>query len=94
MAYSLPVVTLLLHGQREIVSDETGIRVPITNPEQVTDQLARAIEWMHAHPEARLEMGRTARLRAQRYAWPVRVQYIVDHWYRRPAENLATVPAA
>jgi glycosyltransferase involved in cell wall biosynthesis len=92
MAYSLPVITLLLHGQREIVSDDTGIRVPITTPEQVTDQLARAIEWMSAHPDARLEMGRKARERAQKYAWPARVRYVVEHWYGQPAVELESMP--
>lgn len=92
MAYSLPIVTLLIHGQREIVSDETGIRIPMTNPEQVTDQLARAIEWMLAHPEQRGEMGRKARDRAQKFAWPARVKYVVENWYGKPVQRMETLP--
>ena len=81
MAYSLPVVTLDLHGQAEIVSDASGIRVPVTDPETVTDQLARAIEWMAAHPHERLVMGRQAYEFALTQLWETKVRLFVDEWY-------------
>ena len=81
MAYSLPIVTLNLHGQAEIVSDQTGIRVDVTTPEQVTTELARAIEWMAAHPQERLMMGRAAYAFSLTQLWDTKVNLFVDEWY-------------
>ena len=81
MAYSLPIVTLNLHGQAEIVSDKTGIRVPVTTPSQVTADLARAIEWMAAHPAERLVMGRQAYEFALTQLWENKIRLFVEDWY-------------
>lgn len=81
MAYSLPIVTLNLHGQAETVSDQTGIRVAVTTPEQVTSDLARAIEWMGAHPSERLTMGQAAHEFALSQSWDKKVRFFVDEWY-------------
>ncbi|MBD2752291.1 glycosyltransferase family 4 protein [Spirosoma validum] len=81
MAYSLPVVTLDLHGQAELVNDGSGIRVPVTDPETVSDQLARAIEWMAAHPTERLTMGRQAHKFALTQLWETKIRLFVDEWY-------------
>ena len=81
MAYSLPIVTIDIHGQAEIVNDETGIRVPVTTPDQVAADLARAIEWMAAHPTKRLEMGRNGYQFALTQLWEKKVRLFVDDWY-------------
>jgi len=81
MAYSLPIVTLNLHGQAEIVGEKTGIRVAVTTPEQVADDLARAIEWMGAHPSERLTMGHAAYEFSLTQLWDVKVKFFVDEWY-------------
>ena len=81
MAYSLPIVTLDLHGQAEIVSEKTGIKVPVTTPNQVAADLARAIEWMAAHPIERLEMGRRAYEFALTQLWETKIRLFVDEWY-------------
>lgn len=81
MAYSLPIVTINLHGQAEIVSDETGIRVPVTTPEQVTTELAKAVEWMAAHPIERQAMGRAGYAFSLTQLWEKKVRLFVDEWY-------------
>ncbi len=88
MAYSLPVVTLNLHGQGEIVSDETGIRVPVGSPEQVTTDLAAALTWMWHHPTERQQMGQTAYRFALTQLWDKKVKLFADNWY--PALATAT----
>ena len=91
MAYSLPIVTLDLHGQAEIVSDETGIRVPVTVPDRVALDLARAIEWMAAHPAERLTMGHNGYQFALTQLWEKKIRLFVDDWYPAmfPPENAA-----
>lgn len=81
MAYSLPVVTLSLHGQAELVNETTGIRVAVTQEEQVVAELAQAIEWMYNHPEERLAMGRAAYQFAQTQLWDLKIRRFIDELY-------------
>ncbi|GAB3894600.1 glycosyltransferase family 4 protein [Spirosoma agri] len=81
MAYSLPVVTLNLHGQAELVDEKTGIRVSVTTPEQVVADLARAIEWMYAHPDERLAMGRAGYAFAKSQLWETKIRTFIDELY-------------
>lgn len=81
MAFSLPVVTLDLHGQAELVDNSTGIRVPVTEPERVAADLAKAIEWMYFNEEKRVEMGLNAFHFAQRQNWESKVGHIIQKYY-------------
>jgi glycosyltransferase involved in cell wall biosynthesis len=81
MAFSLPVVTLDLHGQAELVDDSTGIRVPVTEPEQVASGLAKAIEWMYFNEDKRMEMGLNAFHFAQQQNWEIKINHIVQKYY-------------
>ena len=98
MAYSLPIVTINIHGQAETVSDKTGIRVPVTTPEEVTTGLAKAVEWMAAHPNERLAMGRAAHTFALTQLWEEKVNLFVNEWYpaalKLTRENLVGNPAS
>jgi glycosyltransferase involved in cell wall biosynthesis len=44
MALGLPVITLDLHGARDVVPEEAGIKVPVTTPAEVVCGLAAAID--------------------------------------------------
>jgi glycosyltransferase involved in cell wall biosynthesis len=81
MAYGMPVLTLNLHGQAELVDDETGIRVAVRTPEQVVADLARAIEWLYAHPTERQAMGRAAERFARSLAWDSKITEVVEQLY-------------
>lgn len=81
MAYSLPVVTLDLHGQAELVNDQTGIRVAVTNEEQIVSDLARAIEWMYTHPAERLAMGEAGYAFAKSQLWETKIRTFIDELY-------------
>jgi glycosyltransferase involved in cell wall biosynthesis len=81
MAYSLPIVTLALHGQDEQVNKDIGIKANITTPDDVVAQLARAIEWMYEHPQERLEMGRVAYAYANSQVWEKRIKVYVNEIY-------------
>lgn len=81
MAYSLPVITLDLHGQAELVDQSTGIRVPVTEPETVAADLAKAIEWMYHNADQRTDMGLNAFRFAQRQNWKFKISHIIDTYY-------------
>lgn len=93
MAYSLPVVTLDLHGQAELVSYATGLRVPVTNEEQVVSDLARAVEWMYAHPDERLAMGQAGYKFAQSQLWEAKIRRFVDELYPAVLGEIVDEPA-
>ena len=81
MAYSLPIITLNLHGQAELVDETTGIRVPVTNEEQVVADLARAVEWMYQHPHERLLMGKAGYDFAKTQVWDIKIRQFIDELY-------------
>ncbi|GAB3024012.1 glycosyltransferase family 4 protein [Spirosoma pulveris] len=94
MAYSLPVVTLDLHGQSELVSDATGLRVKVTDEEQVVADLARAIEWMYHHPTERLAMGQAGYAFAQTQVWETKIRVFLDELYPSVLPKPAAYAAA
>ncbi len=81
MGYSLPVVTLDLHGQAELVDASTGIRVAVTDPETVAADLAKAIEWMYYNEDQRIRMGENAFQFACRQNWEAKVDHIIRSYY-------------
>lgn len=81
MGYSLPVVTLDLHGQAELVNDNTGIRVPVTDPDTVAFNLAKAITWMYHNEAKRMEMGLNAFRFAQQQKWELKINHIIQKYY-------------
>lgn len=91
MAYSLPVVTLNIHGQAELVNESTGIRVPVTDRETVSAELAKAIEWMYHHPQERLTMGANAYEFASQQTWEVKIRRFIRAYYG-PADDLPEKP--
>ncbi len=94
MAYSLPVVTLDLHGQAELIDDTTGLRVPVINEEQVVSDLARAIEWMYAHPTERLAMGQAGYAFAQSQVWETKIRIFIDEIYPAVLSETTTYSTA
>ncbi|MBO0932077.1 glycosyltransferase family 4 protein [Fibrella aquatilis] len=81
MAYSLPVVTLALHGQNELVDEQTGIKVPVETPAQATTDLARAIEHLFHHPAERAQMAEAAYAFAQQQLWPNKINRFTQDIY-------------
>ena len=81
MAYSLPVVTLDLHGQADLVSSATGRKVAVRTPDQVITDLAVAIEWLYVYPDERLKMGRAAYAFAQSQVWDAKINHLIDQIY-------------
>jgi glycosyltransferase involved in cell wall biosynthesis len=87
MAHALPVVTLDHHGAGEIVSSESGIKVPVLDRAQVIDGLGSALERLALDSDLRRTMGQAARFRVARlYNW--------DHKGELLKRLYATVSAA
>lgn len=65
MAAGKPVVCLDLGEPALQVTDGTGIKVPITSPEQVVSDLAAATVGLVRDPDLRIRLGTAARRRVQ-----------------------------
>ena len=81
MANSMPVITIAIHGQAEMVDGTNGIKVPVNNPEQVVNDLAAAIERLYHNPAERLEMGRRAYTFAKSQVWDQKINIFTERLY-------------
>lgn len=84
MAYSMPVITLDLHGQAIIVNDKTGIKCDCINPEQTMHQLKQAILTFYNNPQLIEEKGKAAYLFAREQTWDKRIDFITTNYYHLP----------
>jgi len=70
MASGKPVICLDLAGPGFHVTPECGIKIPPRSPEEAVQLTARALERLHQDGELRVQMGRSARQRAEQvYTW-------------------------
>jgi len=67
MAVGKPVICLDLAGASEVVTSETGIKVPAISPEQTVRDLARAMLRLAEDPELRVRMGQASRQRVKEH---------------------------
>jgi glycosyltransferase involved in cell wall biosynthesis len=67
MAAGRPVVCLDLGGPALQVTEDTGIKVPATSPEQVVSDLAAAMMQLAEDPDLRIRLGVAARQRVQEH---------------------------
>jgi glycosyltransferase involved in cell wall biosynthesis len=81
MAYGLPLVTINLHGQGFIISDQTGIRCDCSTPEIAADGLEKAILSLYNNPQKVTEMSIAAHQFAKKQTWPEKIKAIVDEYY-------------
>lgn len=81
MAFNLPVVTLDLHGQGQIINSETGIKVPVTEPEEVVEELANAVIKIAESPEVYESMSRAAYVFSRKQVWVVKIKDVITRFY-------------
>jgi len=81
MAFNLPIVTLDLHGQGQIVTEQTGIKVPPSDPESVVADLSAAIVSLANDPERYQKMSKAAYEFSREQEWGRKVQDIVSKFY-------------
>lgn len=67
MSKGLPVICLDWAGPSEIVTDDTGVKVPVTTPEATVMAFAQALRRLRDEPEWRLRLGQRALERARRH---------------------------
>ncbi|MGB7442806.1 MAG: glycosyltransferase [Coleofasciculaceae cyanobacterium] len=76
MAQALPIITLNHHGAGDHVPEKAGIKLPVNQPQETVEALAKAVEYMHKNPEERLLMGKVGYEYAKTQTWTNKVQKI------------------
>lgn len=80
MAYGLPVITLDLHGGKNLVPDDAGIKVPVTTPESTAKALAAAVEQLYDNPDLRREMGLNGYIFSKTQTWSLKTKHIAGFY--------------
>lgn len=83
MAYSLPVITINLHGQAIIVNEERGIKCDCPTPEETVKSLSNAILTFYNHTNLIEQKGKAAYEFAKEQTWEKKIDYIVGNFYPR-----------
>ncbi len=78
MRAGLPVVTVAYGGPNFIVDDASGIRLGLSTPEALADDVAAAVRRLHDDPALREKLGRGARARvAAEGLWERKIPRVV-----------------
>ena len=81
MAFGLPIITLDLHGSSEIVTEHTGFKIPISEPEQVKAELVQAIVRLSNDPEGYKTMSNSASSFAKEQTWSKKIRSVIKNCY-------------
>ncbi len=73
MSHGLPIIAPDHQGAAELVNDETGIKIPVTNPDEMTRNIANAIEWLASSSDLRMKMGLAGYERAKQFSLSKRI---------------------
>jgi glycosyltransferase involved in cell wall biosynthesis len=73
MAAGLPIVCLEAYGNKILVPEGAGVKVPVRTREQVVFDLAEGLRGLVVSPERREECGRGAFNESRRHLWPRKV---------------------
>jgi glycosyltransferase involved in cell wall biosynthesis len=89
MAAAKPVICLDHQGVGQIVTDECGIRIPVTNRREVEKRLCDSIVRLQKDSQYCDELGRQAQKRATRFFWSSQARRIVRE-YNRVLESVGS----
>jgi len=88
MSCGLPVIVFDHQGVRDIVTKECGIKIPVTNYEEMVIALANSIDYLYKNPNLRLQMGKAAIERIKKdFLWENKARSMVKLYKEILNEN-------
>jgi glycosyltransferase involved in cell wall biosynthesis len=81
MSFGMPVITLNLHGQAMLVSNETGILCSAVTPADTVKELREAVMDLYTNQQKITAMSSAAYNFSLKQIWPARIDNIVDQYY-------------
>jgi len=77
MAYGKPVICLDYGGPKELVTNKCGIKIPVSNRNNIIEQIAESIEILYLNSDMRADMGLEAkRIVNLKYTWDKKIEQI------------------
>lgn len=74
---NLPTLCIDTCGQGDCVNSKCGFKVPLSNPNQTSRDMAAQIRGMYEHPEKLTELKQNCRLRQEELSWESKVRYML-----------------
>jgi glycosyltransferase involved in cell wall biosynthesis len=81
MAFGMPVITLNLHGQAAMVSDNNGIRCSVESPTIAINELKQAVLSLYSNTDKVSSMSAEAAKFANKQKWPEKIESTVKNYY-------------
>ena len=81
LSHGLPVICLDHQGVRDIVTSACGIKIPVTTPENVVQELVEALVSLAENRTKFAPLARMALARAQDYLWPRNAEVMTRIYY-------------
>lgn len=77
MQCALPVVALNHCGFADVITEQCGIRIPVTNPKRISRDFAVALDSLAADEARRYALAQGAAKRAQDYTWEAKTKLMM-----------------
>jgi glycosyltransferase involved in cell wall biosynthesis len=88
MSWGLPIIGAARGGPEFIISDESGIRIPVTTPGQYARDIANAIRSLAMDPQRRLALGKGALARLASFGtWDDRARELIGLYSETIADH-------
>lgn len=75
---SLPILCFDTCGMSQVVTEDIGIKIPLTNPEQSIKDFASKIDYLYHHREILAQMSENCPKRASELSWDNKAKQMVD----------------
>ncbi len=77
MRAGLPTITVAYGGPEAIIAEDCGVRLPLSSPDALARDIARAVRPLHADPARRQSMGQAAHAKISAEGlWPAKAAYL------------------
>lgn len=78
IANGLPVICFNTCGHGDVVTEDIGVKIPLTNPTQSIKDFAEKITYLYNHPEELQCMSENCRERAEELSWDNKAKQMVS----------------
>jgi glycosyltransferase involved in cell wall biosynthesis len=82
LAFGLPIVSLDHCGFAYVVDDNCGVKIPVTNPRQVANDISQAIDKLARNEDLRRKLARGALCRATDFSWERKAEQVNGIYYK------------
>ncbi|HME42746.1 MAG TPA: glycosyltransferase [Syntrophorhabdales bacterium] len=94
LSQGVPVICINHCGQGDVITEECGIKIPVTSCRQVIKDFAQAIHHLATNPEERNRLGEGALKRIGEFSWERKAEAMVEvyetathHWNNKSARG-------